>query len=410
MTPAVGATPLHRRAGQLHGADAVFECQTTTPAQCYGPEQIRHAYGIDKLAKKGLNGRGTTIVIVDAFQSPTIRHDLANFDEAFGLPNPKLNVIAPQGLTPFDPTDDNQVGWSAEISLDVEWAHAVAPKATIDLVLAKSNDDADIARALRYVAARGLGNVVSQSYGEAEQCSTVPLAAEHRIFADMESHGTTVLASAGDEGAAEPSCDNSSWVKAASTPASDPLVTGIGGTTLYADGLTGAYQSETVWNEPEYAVAGGSGFSTVFAEPRFQRKVQHTGRRSVPDVSYNASVNEGVLVAWSASGEGEDLFFSFGGTSSGSPQWAGLVALANQAAHHRLGDLNPGLYALGTSSAYHRLFHDITKGNTSVTEQDAAGGDVVIRGSAAHSGWDAATGFGSPKADRLVPALASLRH
>jgi subtilase family serine protease len=109
----------------------------------------------------------------------------------------------------------------------VEWAHAVAPKATIDLALAKSNDDADLARALRYVAARGLGNVVSQSYGGAERCSGVPLAAQHRTFADMESHGTTVLASSGDQGAAQHSCDGTSWVKSARTPASDPLVTGV---------------------------------------------------------------------------------------------------------------------------------------------------------------------------------------
>jgi subtilase family serine protease len=406
MTPAVSAFPLYHRAGSMHGSDAVFSCQTTKPATCYGPDQIRHAYGIDKLGRQGVNGQGTTIVIVDAFQSPTIRHDLANFNSAFGLPAANLRIIAPQGLTPFDQADADQVGWAGEISLDVEWAHAVAPRAKIDLVLAKSDEDADIRAALGFVAAHHLGNVVSQSYGEAEQCTAVSL---HRIFARMVANGTTVLASSGDDGAAQPSCDGTSWVKAASTPASDPLVTGIGGTALFADGVTGAYRYETVWNEPDLPAAGGSGFSSVFPEPAFQRQVQHSGRRSVPDVSYNAAVHEGVLVAWSSSGEGRDLFWVFGGTSSGSPQWAGLVAMANQVAHHRLGDINPALYQFGTSRAYRFLFHDVTRGNTSVTLPDAAGNAVSIGGPSAHRGWDFATGFGSPKADVLVPALAGAR-
>ncbi len=408
VTPAVSGTPLHRRVSTLPGSDAVFSCQTTTPATCYGPQQIRHAYGVDKLGRRGVDGRGTTIVIVDAFQSPTIRADLASFDSTFGLPTARLRIIAPQGLTPFDPADADQVGWSSEISLDVEWAHAIAPRARIDLVLARSDDDADIERALAYVAAHRLGNVVSQSFGEAEQCLAVSALGEHRIFARIVAHGTTLLASAGDDGAAQPSCDGTSWVQAASTPANDPLVTGVGGTALFADGITGAYHYETVWNEPQYASAGGSGLSEVFREPAFQRRVQHTGHRSVPDVSYNAAIDEGVIVAWGSSGQGPG-FFSFGGTSCGSPQWAGLVALANQVAHHRLGNINPALYRLGTSRAYRFLFHDVTRGNTSVTLPDAAGNAVSVSGPSAHRGWDFATGFGSPKADILVPALAGAR-
>jgi subtilase family serine protease len=408
MTPAVSASPRYHRAGTTHGSDAVFPCQTATPASCYGPRQVRHAYGVDKLGRRGINGRGTTIVIVDAFQAPAIRHDLHNFNAAFGLPRARLRIIAPQGLTPFDPADGGQVGWSSEISLDVEWAHAIAPRARIDLVLARSDDDADIERALAYVAAHRLGNVVSQSYGEAEQCLAVSALGEHRIFARMVAHGTTVFASTLDTGAAQSSCDGTSWVKAASTPASDPLVTGVGGTALFADGSTGAYHYETVWNEPGFG-AGGSGRSSVFHEPAFQRRVQHTGHRAVPDVAYNAAGAEGVLVAWSSSGAGSDMFFTVGGTSSGSPQWAGLVALANQVAHHRLGDINPVLYRLGASRAYRHLFHDVTRGNTSVTLPDAAGNAVSISGASAHRGWDFATGFGSPRADILVPALAGAR-
>ena len=133
---------------------SVFGCQTRTIdnplGACYGPDQIQTAYGIKPLLANDFDGTGRTIVIVDAFQSPTIQQDLALFDTAFGLPAPTLNIIAPDGLTPFDPNDANQVGWSAEISLDVQWAHAVAPGATIDLVLAKSNNDADILSATKY--------------------------------------------------------------------------------------------------------------------------------------------------------------------------------------------------------------------------------------------------------------------
>jgi subtilase family serine protease len=183
-------------------------------------------------------------------------------------------------------------------------------------------------------------------------------------------------------------------------------VTAVGGTNLSADGPSGAYESETVWNEPDFAAAGGSGFSTVFPEPAYQRTVQHSGRRAIPDVAYHAGIDDGVLVVWSTSGEGPDLLFLIGGTSAGSPQWAGLVALAAQMARHRLGDINPALYRLGSSRAYSTLFHDVTSGNTTVTEQDASGNDVTVQGSSAHRGWDPATGFGSPKANRLVPALA----
>src|SRR5664279_3692376 len=105
--------------------DAVFGCQLPggpTDIFCYSPQQMRTAYGVDKLIAKGFDGRGRTIVIIDAFQSPTMVDDLAAFDAAFGLPDPVFRQVAPQGLTPFDPTDPNMVGWSGEIALDVEWS------------------------------------------------------------------------------------------------------------------------------------------------------------------------------------------------------------------------------------------------------------------------------------------------
>jgi len=394
VTPAVGTTPHAKFLGMVSNTNPQlhFSCQDT--AGCYDPAQIRKAYGFDQLSQ---DGAGRTIVIVDAFQSPTIQQDLALFSSVFGLPAGNLNIIAPDGLTPFDPNDANMVGWSGEITLDVEWAHAIAPAATLDLVLAKSNQDADILSATRYAVDHNLGDVISQSFGEGEICmDPTLLAAQHALFQQATAKGMTLLASSGDQGSAQPTCDGSSFFKSASTPASDPNVTGIGGTRLVADSA-GNYQSESTWNEfSTFEAAGGGGFSTVYGTPAYQHRL-HLASRGVPDVSYNAAIIGGVLAVWSVP-LGAPAFFRFGGTSAGSPQWAGLVADADQLKGGRIGLLNNRLYGWGTSGTLaNRLFHDVTTG-------DNAFGD--ISGFDATPGWDAATGLGSPKANALVPMLA----
>jgi subtilase family serine protease len=403
MTPAIGAHPTYQVAGHVSSdpAATTFSCQTTVPAGCYGPAQLRTAYGVDKLAKHGLTGAGKTIVIIDAFQSPTITQDLATFDTLFGLSAPTLNIIAPDGITPFDQSNADQTSWAGEITLDVEYSHAIAPGAKIDLVLSKSDNDADIYSAQKYVVDHNLGDVLSQSFGEAEQCMDPTIQKKtHTLFQKANAEGMTVFASSADDGAALPTCDNTSFFKAVSTPASDPSVTGVGGTILDADGTTGAYHSEQAWNEPDFAAGGGGGFSTLYSTPAFQRGL-HLPSRGVPDISYNAAIIGGVLTVWSSSGQGAGLVFRFGGTSAGSPQWAALIALADQAGHHRVGDINDDLYALaGSKLLYGQLFHDVTVGDNTYH------GDITVPGFAATKGWDAATGLGTPKADVLVPALA----
>jgi subtilase family serine protease len=403
-TPAVGVAPHYKVVGKAEpGVPPTFNCQVSTPPTCYGPAQIRTAYGVDKVKA---TGAGRSIVIVDAFQSPTIQHDLDLFDQTFELPDATVNIIAPDGLTPFDQNDANQVGWAGEITLDVEWAHAIAPGATLKLVLAKSNNDADILSATQFAVNHNLGDVISQSFGEAEQCVDPAIErAQHQMFTKATLKGITLLASSGDQGAAQPSCDNSTFIKAASSPASDPLVTGVGGTFLDADHLTGVYHSETTWNEPQFEAGTGGGFSTVYGTPIFQKNL-HLPSRGVPDVAYNAGINSGVLAAWSSSGLGADLFFRFGGTSAGSPQWAGLVALAAQLRHARVGYLNPQVYALSlVKPVYAALFHDITTGDNSFTGEGDNGVTVTIPGFPATKGWDPATGLGTPKANNLVPVL-----
>ncbi len=389
-------------------ATGTFPCQNPTYViHCYGPKQIRAAYAIQPLLDEGINGSGRTIVIIDAFQSPTIVQDLQTFNQAFNLHSAPFNIIAPDGLTPFNPNDPSQVGWSGEISLDVEWAHAVAPDATIDLVLAKSSQDADILSATKFAVDENLGDVISQSFGENESCVDPRLlAGEHAVFQEATSKHMTLLASAGDSGAAQLTCDGTSWVLATSSPASDPLVTGVGGTQLFANQKSGSYIGEIVWNEAQFLAASGGGFSVLYKRPDYQDDTVPGGSRGVPDVAYNAAVNGGVLVADSVlpSGAEGGPFHVFGGTSAGSPQWAGIVALANQKAGHRLGFLNPTIYEIGENSSS-QAFHDILFGNNTVQLPDAKGNIVTIVGFSARKGWDPVTGWGTPKVASLVPLL-----
>jgi len=379
-----------------------FKCQLpNAPFRCYSPQQIATAYSYTDLYKAGITGKGTTIVIVDAFQSPTILADLKAFDATFGLPDPTFNQIAPLGLTPFNPADPNQVGWAGEITLDVEWAHAVAPGATIDLVLAPSNNDIDLYGVTKYAIDNSIGQVISQSFGEGETCvdpALLPL--EHQNYVNAAAKGISVLASAGDQGATQPTCDGApnSYFLSASSPASDPYVTAVGGTQLFAK-ASGTYQTELVWNESDLGgfsnIGGGGGYSTIYSKPSYQKGFVTGNARGVPDISYNAAVNGGVLVYQNGG------FSLSGGTSAGSPQWAGIVALANQYHGKAIGFLNPLLYNVAKNSAS-KAYHDITVGNNSFFSFD---GTVNITGYNAKKGWDAASGLGSPIVNGLVKRI-----
>lgn len=402
----------------------LYTCQVglTPGVICYDPFQMRHAYGTDALIGAGYDGTGRTIVIIDAFQSPFLPADLDAFDADYGLParSAFFTQIAPDGLTPFDLNDGNMVGWSAEITLDVEWAHAIAPGAKVVLVLAKTNSDVDILSATKYAIDHRLGDVISQSFGENESCMDSDLAeAQHKLFQEATRKHMTLFASSGDEGAAQLTCDGSSWVRAASSPASDPLVTAVGGTELHAadycltvlgcdpstNPAPGTYHNEIAWNEfsTDNASTGG-GFSLLFRRPFYQTEsVRHKGR-GVPDVAYNAAIYHGVLVYWAGG------VYLFGGTSAGSPQWAALTAIADQKAGRSLGFSNAALYEASEGRGEERSFHDVIFGNNSVSETDADGNLVAVRGFRAHHGWDATTGLGSPIAQELVEELLKARR
>jgi subtilase family serine protease len=422
-------------AGVVAPQYGLFSCQVgRSVGQCYDPYQMRHAYQIDSVINAGYDGTGHTIIIVDAYQNPNLVSQVAFFDAFYGLPAINLTQVAPDGLTPFIVGDPNMTGWAEEISLDVEWAHAIAPGANIVLVLAKSNQDADILSALKYAVDHNLGDVISMSFGENESCvDPVILSGYHEVFAAATKNNITLFASSADQGAALQTCDGNSWVKAVSSPASDPLVTGVGGTELHAADycltslgcnpathpLPGTWQSEIVWNEGlpfgdfgnifgYGTLSTGGGFSVLFDAPPYQKGTLHGGKqRGVPDVAYNAAVFHGVLTYLNIPGVSPG-FYRFGGTSAGSPQWAGIAAITNQKAAKRLGFLNSAIYKIGKDdTAYPASFHDITSGTNSSAEFDSSGNLVTVIGFAAGTGWDATTGFGTPISASLVDYLVA---
>ena len=324
----------------------------------YTPAQIRHAYGIDQLST---TGAGQTIAIVDAFGSPTIQQDLNTFSARFGLPPATLNVITPQAM-PAQPDS----GWALETSLDVEWAHAIAPDARLLLVLSPTTSLPDLLNAVDYAAQHAAQ--VSMSWG------TTEFATETSLDMHFNLPGVTFFASAGDTG------PGVCW------PAVSPFVVGVGGTTLK---LTAANtrNTETAWS------GSGGGQSLYEPEPSFQQAWQTTGFRQVPDVSYNADPNTGYLVYDSTPLNGQSGWTTVGGTSAGTSQWAALYALANAGRAAPLTGDEP-LYTLGSPTTYLNNFFDITTGSNSKFS--------------AQTGYDLITGIGVPRANVLLTKLAAL--
>ena len=410
---------------------ALPRCKTSDPTSptpgilyCYTPGYIWTAYNVLPLLRAGNFGQGQTIVIIDAFGSPTIQQDLATFHQVFfgsSFPAPDFEVVCPAGCPTFNPknTPQDEIGWSFETSLDVQWAHAIAPLAKIRLVVAPDPHGDSIYLALQYAVKNYPGSIISQSFGTPEGAlkgNNAQIMQAHQLYQAAVAQGITVLASSGDLGA-----NNGSFPFAnAGFPASDPFVTAVGGAQGLPLGnlvtLSGTctpvpgppnctpvgYGAEAVWNEAWIGAAGGGAVSALFNKPSYQSGLSFGGR-AVPDVAYNAAVDGGVLVFSSALGPAATGFYIVGGTSAGSPQWAGIFALANTAraslAKGPVGFANPGIYAIAQGAHYATDFHDITSGNNALV------GTGI--GFAATAGYDLATGWGTPNAANLVADLAA---
>ena len=361
---------------------------TAPPASALTPAQVRNAYGINGITFQSNgatvtgNGSGETIAIVDAYDDPSIAADLSTFDQQFGIAAPPSFVkvgINSQGTASTTSFPSANQGWAGEIELDVEWAHAIAPAAKILLVEAYSASYNSLLRAVDY--ARNYSGVVavSMSWGGGESSGETSYDSH---FTTPAGHtGVTFFASSGD----------SSTI---GYPAISTRVVAVGGTTLNVDSA-GDSLGESAWS------GSGGGLSQYISQPSYQNNlvihngsqvISSGGMRAGPDVSFHADPNSGVAVYGSYGFGG---WAQVGGTSAGSPAWAGLMAIVDQGrVAAGLGSMDgytqtlPALYALPSSD-----FHDITSGSNG-------------NGDAAGPGFDLVTGRGTPVANLLIPALA----
>jgi subtilase family serine protease len=442
-------------------APTTAECEADFGIACYEPFQLQKAYNLSPLFSRGIEGQGETIVIVDAFGSPSIASDLQTFDSQTGLPNPpSFRVITPEGpvtTTPanctstYSPTGpdlcSDYYGWTDETSLDVEWSHVMAPKANILLVETPMTETEgiygfpQIVAAENYVVDHHLGDVITQSFGANEQTFTSPrqIYKLRSAYLNAARHGVTVLAGSGDNGSTDEDCDPASGCanpdnvicctahQAIDWPASDPLVTAVGGTQLHLNAKGKRTAPDSVWDDLSSTVgvtgpvytwgAGGGGRSTAFRRPFFQNGVAGVvgDSRGTPDIAMSAAVN-GAVDFYDTTDPSVAGWGIVGGTSEASPLFSGIVALADQVAGHRLGYLNPALYGMAQSrvpagivpiSQGSNTFTYCLPADTESNDSCASSADLVtVPGFNANGFYNDATGWGTVNAASFVPALA----
>jgi subtilase family serine protease len=369
--------------------------------QCYSPGQYQVAYGVAPLLRRGITGSGETVVMPELANAPgpnftDIRKDLAAFDKKFGLSTAELKVT-----TTLAGASAPYVASHEEVE-DTEIVHAIAPGAALDVVLVPAKATASAANFTAAVtgtihaAITHNAAVVSISGSKGEHLFTpAQVARLHAALQQAADRHVTVVTSSGDTGVIS---DNGPPVQA-SLPASDPLVLGAGGTALNASTFTGAYHGEMAWNADTAASAGG--YSSLFRRPSYQEGVPRIGRmRGVPDVAADADSSTAMALTFSGG-----ILYPAQGTSAATPLWAAVIALADQEAGQHLGFINPAIYRIAQSGAYHSAFHDVVTGDNSVLWPTG-----VFVGYEAGPGWDPVTGWGSPDAQFLVPLLAHQAH
>jgi Predicted protease len=407
------------------------QCEAQFQIACYGAPQMQRAYDLPALFAEGVRGQRQTIVIVDSFGSPTIARDLRVYDETYHLlAPPSLRVIQPAGPVHWKANSTDE-GWAGETTLDVEAAHTIAPAANILLVETPVSEEEgttgfpQIVTAEKYVIDHHLGGVISQSFSATEQSfpTAQSLLRLRGAYLDAARKDVTVLAASGDSGAADVMFNEIDYYlrPVTSWPDSDPLVTGVGGTQLHLDAAGRHTRPDTVWNDTynvptqEYIfgdagpnpLAGGGGKSIIFSRPSYQNGVRSIvgPSRGVPDISMSGACNGAMNIYQSFPGQPAGWYPTCG-TSEATPLFSGIVALADQVAHHPLGVINPALYQLSARRAPGVV--DVTSGNNTVSFPQS-GKIHTVHGFAATKGYDLASGVGTVNARYFVFELARSR-
>ena len=388
---------------------------------CYGPADIQNQYDFAPEYAAGNDGTGQTIVIFDSFGSPTIQSDLATFDSAYNIPPPpSFKIYEPEGHVVLNYTHlpspvgfhnknvSTEIGWAYETTLDVEWAHAMAPGANIALVVVPVAETQgvqglrNLQNAQQWALSNHIGTIWSDSWATTEQAfhSASPVKGLDQFYEQAAQQGVSAFFASGDSGVANTDKQGSLFTSpTVNYPSSSPAVISVGGTEIPAPPPSiASYQPEAAWND--CCGSGGGGYSAVFAEPPYQSSAAITdpnAARGLPDVSYNAALVSSILIYESFDPTATPGWVIIGGTSAAAPQWAAIDAIANQA-DGALGFLTPRLYQVYTDGSYSSAFHDITAGDNSWSG---------ITGYNAAAGWDAATGLGTPDVANLVNALKS---
>ena len=407
-------------------SDLLLHNCTGGSADCLSPTTVRSGYNFSYVPGTQ-DGTGQTIVIVEAYGSPTIANDIKTFDALVGLPDPPANSrisnpVYPGGKPSINLNNLSQLGWAEETTLDVEWAHAAAPGATIVLVIANNDQGSTIQSTQLYAAQNYPGSAMSLSFGTQELAinggaNNTQLVQAEQIYTTAATNKITVVASAGDLGATGGfNAPNPQY------PASDPHVLSVGGTNLILY-HNGNYRNESVWNDGDNCIspclqpndgATGGAPSTIFTNSLLlphQAVLTGSSARAVSDVAYNASPNTGVVVyiGFSAPGVAPGTY-AVGGTSQGPPQYAGIVAVANQlrAAVNKkpLGFMTDYLYQYYAAAQRTKNppFHDVTQGDNAFP----TGLPAPLNGDyPAKSGYDYPTGLGTPNINNLLTLLVS---
>ena len=445
--PHVPASVIASRGGVVPGVDIHF----------YFPSDIAAAYGVDIVQASGITGAGQTIVIVDSYGSPTALQDLQKFSSDFGLPAPNLQIYYPCGTPTFSKAMHGiQARWAFETSLDLQWAHATAPDANLVLVAANPAETEGVQgfpcmfKGEEWAIQNFPGAVISQSFAATEQsfhsAADVQVAKFDKIYQDAVAKRVTILGAAGDTGTANPDKQGRLFPEpTVNWPASDPLVTAAGGTWLqyqwkwdptitandfyaclstavdpttcygqYLNYDVTAGTTEAVWKEDWAAATTGGGRSVLFSTPGFQSAISSNvlhGSRGIPDISWNAAIDGGVLTYIGFLGGANNGYYIIGGTSAASPQLAGVVTLANQLrqviSKQPIGYLNPVLYQLPASAFNDTipLTFGTGAGVTTLDSNQEFGSGIP--GMQTTSGWDLTTGWGSPNVPLFVAGLAA---